>query len=219
MDKVAVVLSRAGSTRVKGKNSRRFYDNLSLLQLKLRQLVDSSVYSLIISASDCDKCLSQSSEIQGVTPFQRSPYNCADDSSSIDALNEVLIEQSIKESRITLHQCNSPFVNPKIYTEFELRAQNINPDETAFTVHRSYEDIWSIEGNRIFKGEPRRQQERSGFYIENSAMYSFPVVNSSIIFDLNKTSLFEIEPIMGFDINNEADFKIASILANEIKYA
>lgn len=219
MRKVAIVLSRAGSTRVRDKNSRLFYDNLSLLQLKLRQLVDSSVYSLIISASDCDKCLSQSSEIQGVTPFQRSPNNCADDSSSIDALDEVLIGQSIKESRITLHQCTSPFVDPAIYTEFELRAQNIKPDETAFSVHRSYEDIWSIKGNRIFEGEARRQQDRVGFYIENSAMYSFPVVNSSTLFDLKKVSLFEIEPIMGFDINNEADFKIGSLLANEIKYA
>ena len=88
--KVAVVLTRAGSGRVKNKNSRRFYANKSLLELKLNELEAAGEFDLIISATNCEICKNQSKKFEQVTTFNRSQKFCTDSAGSIEGLNEVV---------------------------------------------------------------------------------------------------------------------------------
>ena len=80
----------------------------------------------------------------------------------------------------------------------------------------SKNDIWTLDYRRIFKNDPRRQQERKGYFIENSAIYKIPLIEGKICFNLNNFIFFQINEIEGFDINTELDWEIArSIVLNK----
>jgi CMP-N-acetylneuraminic acid synthetase len=211
MNKVAIVLTRSGSTRVKDKNSRMvdFRYRRSLLQIKLTSLISTDIFSRIISASNCSVCLDQSSALLGVHVYKRRSEYCNNNSGSIEALNEVIKSNYLNVSRVSLYQCTSPFLTESSIISFEDMAMSLNDKTILASVHLSKDDLWSVKGERLFKNEPRRQQDRSGFFIENSAMYSFPVINGKVYFDIENFKLFEIPQEEGFDVNTSYDFKIA----------
>lgn len=203
--KVAVVLTRAGSSRVLNKNSRVFYGKKSLLELKLSELEAAGSFDLIISATNCESCENQSKRFEKVTSFIRSQKFCEDSSGSLEGLNEVVKAFGLTR-RVTLFQCTSPFFGVKEIQGFCNQDRETSTNETLMTAHKSLDDIWTVEGKRMFKNAPRRQQEREGFYIENSAAYSFPIKSGSVAFDLANVKIQETTSRAGIDINTEEDF-------------
>ena len=92
----------------------------------------------------------------------------------------------------------------------------LNQTKILASSHISKNDIWTLKNKRIFKNDPRRQQDREGFFIENSAIYKIPLDKGKIYFDLNNFNFFEINEIEGFDINTVFDWEIArSIILNK----
>ena len=213
--KVAVVLTRAGSGRVKNKNSRRFYANKSLLELKLNELEAAGEFDLIISATNCEICKNQSKKFEQVTTFNRSQKFCTDSAGSIEGLNEVVKAFGLTD-RVTLFQCTSPFFGAEDIRTFCNKELKIEENQTLMSAHKSFDDIWSVKNDRIFRDAPRRQQEREGFFIENSAAYSFPIKSGSVAFDLASVKILETTPRAGIDINTEEDFFQFSIFYKAI---
>lgn len=211
-----MVLTRSGSGRVPQKNSRNFHAGKSLLELKLADLEDAGEFDLIISATDCEFCERQSKKFKKTTTFIRKKMFCTDSAGSIEALNEVVQAFDIKQ-RVSLFQCTSPFFGVREIQEFSRKERVMSHEVTLMTAHKSLDDIWTKSCERIFKDAPRRQQDREGFYIENSAAYSFPIFSGVVAFCLEKVKLLETSARAGFDINTEEDFALFSSYYKAVK--
>ena len=90
-----------------------------------------------------------------------------------------------------------------------------------FSTHESYDDYWVSHGNnlkRIRENEPRRQQDRRPFFIENSGFYITRVRSliskKHLIDGINKN--YNISSIEGFDINNESDLLLAKFIQKNL---
>ena len=56
MRKIAIILTRKNSTRIKDKNSKNFFKRKSLLEIAILKLKESKQFELIINSTDCEKC-------------------------------------------------------------------------------------------------------------------------------------------------------------------
>jgi len=214
MNNPAIVLTRSGSTRVKNKNIRNFYNSRSLIQIVLEKIKLSDKFAKIVSATNSQEIIDLSRQID-VDIFRRKDSFCHDSSSSIKALEEVLFSFDYSFDAIYLFQCTSPFIKVSTIRNFVKYAENYyrKNNFVITTAHVSKEDIWYHNSKRIFKDEPRRQQDRDGFLIENSAIYRIPVQENKLLFDLDKFHFFKIDSIEGFDINTQFDWDVGISIA------
>ena len=215
MRKIAIILTRKNSTRIKDKNSKNFFQRKSLLEIAILKLKESKQFELIINSTDCEKC-KQISLRNNIKIHKRSKKNSLDNASSINSLKEVVKDLNILNDHIYLVQCTSPFL--KLDTIKQFVEFSLYKDKTKIIAsgNISKNDIWTLDYRRIFKNDPRRQQERKGYFIENSAIYKIPLIEGKICFNLNNFIFFQINEIEGFDINTELDWEIArSIVLNK----
>ena len=208
MKRIAIILTRRDSSRVKNKNSKVFYQNKSLLEITINKIKNSNQFDLIINSTNCPECQAISSKMD-IIIHKRTEENSLSSSSSIDALNEVIYDLKLSNNSIYLFQCNSPFIKTKTISNFVQFSITQDPSKTITSGHISKDDIWTLNSERIFINAPRRQQEREGFYVENSAIYKIPVESGNVKIDFNKFSFFEIPSLEGFDINTNQDWRIA----------
>tara|TARA_B100001250_G_C19808396_1_gene794548 strand:+ start:752 stop:1417 length:666 start_codon:yes stop_codon:yes gene_type:complete len=208
---IAIVLTRKGSKRIKNKNSKPFYKDKSLLEILLVKLLEVNQFDRIISSSNCTQCLSLSKKYN-VGIHIRSQINSSSTACSISALDEVLTSLDINSGNIFLFQCTSPFLSLHTISNFINFSNTQSTNSVVTTGHISKNDIWSIDSKRIFIGDPRRQQSRSGFYIENSAIYKIPFFQGTLNFDLNNFKFFQISEREGIDINTEEEWLHSQIL-------
>lgn len=86
---VAVIPAKGHSGRVPNKNFRPFYENRSLLQIKIEQCQASGVFDAIYVSSD-DARAAQAAHQQGVQFVERDPRHCLDATPWHEVLSGVL---------------------------------------------------------------------------------------------------------------------------------
>ena len=107
---IAVIPVKKNSERVKNKNFRKFYKNLSLFQIKLIQLVRSKQFDRIIVSSDSLDARKISAKYNGVEFYYREKKFCNNKISWSNVINEVLDGKEInKEDIISWCHVTSPF--------------------------------------------------------------------------------------------------------------
>ena len=99
MKKVAVIPVKENSERVKDKNFRNFISGMSLLEFKIRQLKESSVFSTIYVSSDSDRA-KMIAEKNGVVFIRRDDFFCNNLTPWSDVIVNVL--ESLPENDSTI---------------------------------------------------------------------------------------------------------------------
>jgi CMP-N,N'-diacetyllegionaminic acid synthase len=114
----------------------------------------------------------------------------------------------------------SPLRQPKTIAGVIDAAVGGNVD-CVFSLTESRGDYWRRDSNghltRLFPDAPRRQQDRSPLYEENSAIYvtrSAALRRTGLILGNTQKGVV-MDPIEGFDINSEQDFLIGQALIRD----
>lgn len=222
LNPIIFIPARGGSRRIKNKNMQKL-GKKPLINFALQNAFQLS-NSVFVSTDD-EKIASYSKKF-GAEIHQRPKYLSKDKSSIEDAATHCFKNYENKfdknQTIVILSAC-SPFINSKTIMEGVKYYVTSNCD-CLISAHKNYEDYWiQTEGKskRLRKNEPRRQQDRVPYYIENSAFYI-----TNLNFLLNKKSLiegnveiFDIKTIEGFDINTLSDLHIARfIFQNKSKF-
>jgi len=220
MTKLAVILARGGSKRIPGKNLKQV-GGVTLLERAIRACTENNLMTVV--SSDSLEILSFAESL-GVNPLLRSSKNSQDESSSADALIEVLeqFEESSKYSEVVLLPTTSPFRDSKVLQNFldEWESRSSKSAVQAISVHRENNDIWVYKNSQPLRLRSelgaefasRRSQNREPFFIENSAIYISDIKtlkdNRTLISD--NVLLIEIPRLAGFDINESYDLHLAN---------
>jgi len=219
---VVFIPARGGSKRIKNKNMKK----LGKKPLILIALENAFELSKNVYVSTDDKKISTFSQKAGAKLHKRPKYLAKDNSIIEDSVRHFIKNEqkdiNLDQTIIILSPC-SPFIASNTIKTGLRHFQNSNCD-SLISSHKSYEDYWSISDGkvkRIRKNEPRRQQDRVPYYVENSAFYITKanfLLNKKLLID-GKVEIFDISKIEGFDINTLLDLQIANyIYQNKSKF-
>ena len=215
LNPIIFIPARGGSKRIKNKNMQKL-GKKPLINFALQNAFQLS-NNVFVSTED-DKISSYSKKI-GAEIHQRPKYLSKDKSSIEDVAKHFLKNYKTKFEKnqiiIILSAC-SPFISSKTIID-GLQYYVASNCDCLISGHKSFDDYWiqtDRKFKRIRKNEPRRQQDRVPYYVENSAFYITNVhhlINKKSLIEGN-IEIFNIESIEGFDINTMLDLNIAKFI-------
>ena len=218
---VVVVPARGGSKRLPGKNLRRLAGR-PLLTHTFEAIQDSGL-DVPVAVSTDDPAIAGVADQHGVRVITRPEALATDTASTESALIhalDVFAEEGVTTDWVMSLQPTSPFRNGAVIRAFaEEVARAPEAQDCLMSVTEDRGDYWLMEkGGRITRllpDAPRRQQDRRPLYIENSAVYVARVSalrrTGSVI--SGRVRGLPIDPLLGFDIHTEADFRVAEAIA------
>ena len=216
-----VVPARGGSTRIPKKN---------LCKLGEKHLIEYTLDIIVAANREQDSVVS--TDCQDIRRFVEERYDGSiqvinrpsslshSTASTESALIHPLDVLGRKDGWVMTLQPTSPFRNIGTFTMFmELIVSAPSHIDCFMSCTKSFGDFWTKDdcsqiAKRIFEDAPRRQQDRSPLYEENSAYY---VSRISSLFS-NKsllgayTELVQTSFLEGWDINTWDDMEIAASL-------
>ena len=224
MSSTAIILARAGSKGVQNKNKLPFgKDNILSRAVKTLKRVK-GIKKIIVSSND-DEILSIADLLE-VTPFRRSSKFAKDQSTSEDAIFEVIQNEECEEI-ITLVQCTSPFIN---HRDIQIGIETLRKSSSNSSAHsvRSFDKfIWKknsvsainlIESSKKVR-KPRQISEKEVF-LEDGAFYIFYKTNFLKTKNRFSTrvSLIEHNSISEIEIDDYDDLEKAYKLQEKEKH-
>ena len=209
---------RAGSERVKNKNTRQFAGiEGGLLKIKLDQLIRCSLIDTIVLSTDDQKVIDVSKPYGNRIRIDNRPSELASSDASTDDLIRY-VGKIISGPHILWTHVTSPFTGEDIYT----RAIN---DYFSFIKTDKFDSLMSVTPLRVHvwdrKGEPvnykraeirwPRSQQVDPLFEVNSAIFINSRENYITLEDRIglKPLLFEMERTESLDIDYEDDFLLA----------
>jgi CMP-N-acetylneuraminic acid synthetase len=217
---VIIVPARGGSKRVPRKNLLPLAGQPLLARL-LTAIGDSGV-NVPVAVSTDDEEIARVAAEHRARVIDRPPALAVDTASTEAALLhalDVLEKDGVTADWVMTLQATSPFLTGAVIREFtDEIARAPDAQDCLLSVTEDRGDYWLMEEGgrirRLFPDAPRRQQDRRPVYLENSAIYvtrtSSLRATGSII--KGRVRGRPIDPIIGFDINTEADFEIAKAI-------
>ncbi|MFH0842998.1 MAG: acylneuraminate cytidylyltransferase family protein [Bacteroidota bacterium] len=209
---------RAGSERVKNKNTRQFAGvDGGLLKIKLDQLIRCPLIETIVLSTDDKKVIEVSKPYGKRVRIDNRPPELATSETSTDELIRY-VPEIISDTHILWTHVTSPFAGEEVYTkainEYFRAIKTGNYDSlmsvTPFRVH-----VWDRNGKPVnYSREelrwPRSQQVEPLFEV-NSAVFINSRENYRKLEDRigARPFLFEMERTDALDIDYEDDFMLA----------
>lgn len=214
----AVIPVRAGSTRVKDKNIKKF-SNTSLLENKIQQLKEIEEIDQIIVSSDSDEMLSVAEKL-GVLAVRRPPEFCDEKTKSFNEVVEHIAKNEVQTDIMMWTPCVCPLIkNDSIKKGIALFKEKVLSGETDYDSVASCVSIkeyifdekgpinFSVENHVKSQDLPDWHYVVNGFFIaQTKMMESWKFVYGK------KPYLMEIGKYEAIDIDDEMDFKVAELL-------
>jgi CMP-N-acetylneuraminic acid synthetase len=209
---------RAGSERVKNKNTRQFAGiEGGLLKIKLDQLVRCDLIDQILLSTDDQKVMDISKQFGAKVRVDiRPPHLASSDAKTDDLIKYV--GSVIKEPHILWTHVTSPFTNEDIYKkaiEDYFRVLNSNENDSLLSVTLLRTHIWKKEGIPVNYDRKTEKWPRSQFVEPLMEVNSAIFINSRVNY-INledriglKPYFFEMDQIESLDIDYEDDFLLA----------
>ncbi len=229
MQYLIVVPARGGSKGIPGKNIYPV-NGKPLLAYTLEVAVEANLKNADIAVStDSDKIMAVANKYKDVTIIARPPEISGDRASTESALLHALdyMEKKLwkKYDAVITLQATSPLRKAETLLDFIKEYESNYPDYDALlSLNEDKSDFWHEIGNgkyeRLFKDAPRRRQERTPLYVENSAYYMTDVSALRKTGSILGTAVngFVISEFEAVDINEMIDIYITEgILARDIK--
>lgn len=219
---IVVVPARGGSKRLPGKNIHPLAGR-PLLEHTLSAVRKARLAFPVFVSTDDDAIAAVAHRCEGVQIIKR-PVELATDSASTESVLlhvlDSLMPNGITPEWIMTIPPTSPFRKSETIRRFA-EAVLAEPDaqDCLMSVTENRGDFWMTERNglltRLFPNAPRRQQDRTPLYEENSAIYVSKVSalreTGSILG--GRVRGLVIPPIEGFDINTIDDLRLAEYIA------
>tara|TARA_B100002019_G_C21270773_1_gene602138 strand:+ start:2574 stop:3257 length:684 start_codon:yes stop_codon:yes gene_type:complete len=216
---IIFIPARGGSKRIKNKNMKKL-GRFPLLYFPLE--IASQLDGKTIVSTDSSEIASYAKSKNAI--IHNRPKKISKDSSTIEEavqhfLNEKKIEFHDNQVLIILSAC-SPFLKVETIKK-ALKKFKKSTTDCLISTHESYEDYWVSYGSkikRIRENEPRRQQDRRPFLVENSSFYITTVdhlKSTNLLID-GRIENYNISTIEGFDINNESDLQLARLIKKNL---
>lgn len=219
-DVLVVVPARGGSTRVVGKNLRSLAGR-PLLAYTLALVHAAGLTARSVVTSD-DAGVLAASLAAGVRAVERPAALATAEASTESALLHVLdtvADEGDRPTWVVTLPPTSPFRRAATVAAcLELARSAPASIDCVMTVTEDRRDLWRMDERgaltRLFPNAPRRQQDRTPLYEENSALYVTRVEAlraTGIVLGRGVRGVV-IDPIEAWDINTETDLTIAEAL-------
>lgn len=217
---VAIVPAKGTSLRVRNKNLQKIGD-LTLIERKVKQLMDSKLIDEVYVGSDSVEILEIASAM-GAKPILRDSYVCDEGRASANEMIADLVSRVDADVILWAH-CTNPFVDASIYDEALVSYfKNSSINDSLVSVTRVQNHFW-------FQGKPLNFNPKSErhplastldpLFYQNGAIFiqhkSSFAANS--YFYGNCPALFEIPEALSFDINTESELALARVLESQMK--
>ncbi|MDD6056230.1 MAG: hypothetical protein PUB96_06785 [Helicobacteraceae bacterium] len=213
---------RAGSQRVKNKNTKAFGGHKNgLLEIKLKQLLESKKINKIYLSSDDCAILAYAKELKNPKIItHKRDSTLASSTTSTDSLithaKELMPSGEILWTHVT-----SPFVKDydKIILAYEKALKS--GFDSLMSVYKLFCFLWdksgSINYNRALEKWPRTQTLKPLFEVNSAAFLANSEIYKSQNDRIGKNPyLYEMDKIESFDIDWEEDFVMGDLLYRSI---
>jgi CMP-N-acetylneuraminic acid synthetase len=222
-DKMIIVIpARGGSKRLPHKNIQNLQGK-PLLYHTLDAIAASGLNCPVFVSTDDDHIACLASVYSGVKVIMRPEMLASDTASTESVLLHVLDvvgEDGINPKWLMTLPPTSPFRSPETIRRFAETVQR-EPDaqDCLMSTTENRGDFWQMKSDgtliRLFPDAPRRQQERTPLFEENSAVY---ISRVTILRDTGtiiggRIRGHVIPALEGFDINTAEDMKLANYIA------
>jgi N-acylneuraminate cytidylyltransferase len=177
---IYIILARGGSKGIPKKNLKKIGD-YSLVKKSLLTASSSKLFDEIILSSNDEEILLEADGIN-VTKHTRSEINSSDNSTSEDAVFEILNKLKIFDGICFLAQCTTPFISSDDLIKIAHMSIN-NSDCTIVSGYMENPHHWLYERN-INKIIPiansnlirkARQEMKQKIFVENGGVYAFSI--------------------------------------------
>lgn len=214
----AIVPTRAGSERVKNKNTKPFL-NSSLLELKLKSLIKLKEQNLIkdiIVNSDCIESAKIAKKFN-ISYVPREEKYASSECNIRDYWQYVA--NSSKTENFMLCQVTSPLISLKTYKEC---ISKFSSSSSILTATKVKEYLWKGLNpiNYTFPNHPKSQDLPDNIFKLNFGVCIMSVsdINKHKNLVIPKTHFIYLDGVESVDIDTELDFKIAEVLYKNKNY-
>jgi len=220
---IIVIPARGGSKRLPRKNIRNLCGK-PLLAYTIESAIEADLGCPVIVSTE-DSEIAEISKQYGATVIRRPSVLAKDNSTTEEALLDVieqLANTKLYPQWIMTLPPTSPLRSSETIKEFyDLSCTASANTDCIMSVSENLGDFWrsreSGDYERLFPEAPRRQQERTPLYEENSSIYLTRVSalqqTESILG--NETKPIIIDPLEAIDINTETDlWMVESLILN-----
>jgi len=207
----ALVPVRAGSERVRNKNTKPFAGS-SLLELKIRQLLKIPAIDEVCVNSECDKMLDLAAGL-GATPIKRDPFFAT---SSVP-MNDVYEDfaKNIDADHVLYTNVTSPLVSDQTYSDCIDKYFSLRDHDSLNTVTLLKENLW-LDGKALNydpSSHPRSQDLPDIVYLN----FAISIISRKLM--LSQKNIvgknffpYVLGKIESIDIDDNADFELAEIM-------
>ena len=222
MSITAVIPVRAGSTRVKDKNIRKFADT-SLLENKINQLKAVPEIDQIIVSSDSDQMLQVAID-NGVIAKKRPLEYCDEKSKTFNEVVRYIAENEVETDIMMWAPCVCPIVGPKkisegiaMFKKIENKEKDGDSIATAALIKEYLFDEhkpinFSVENHVTSQNLPNWHYITNGFFIAKTA----DMAKWGFVYGPNVT-LCEVNKFEAVDIDDDYDFAMAEFIYTYLK--
>ena len=215
MKTIALIAVKAHSSRVPNKNFRPFDGNRSLLEIKIRQCIDSGAFSDVFVSSDSREA-QLICEKQGATFVNRDARLCRDDTQWGDVLEGILESLPISpETRVAWCPATSPLFHK--FADLTRALDNNSDNDSLITVtplSHYYLGPDYIPINHQWGPWHRYSQGMRPIYHFNLACMVAPkstIIRNQYLVGSHPV-YFNIGQFEGLDIDTMEEFEVASLL-------
>jgi len=218
-DVVAVIPARAGSDRVKGKNTRPI-SGVPLVGRKIAQLKQSRLVTRIVVATNCEDCMTVA-RAEGVEVLPREDYFCDE---RVCSANEMILDvaQRIGGEHLVWAHCTNPFLYGRHYDaalEAFFAAERAGTADSLASVYKVQSHMWNAD-QRPANFNPKAPRhplaatldpvffQDGGIFIQRRERF----VETRYFYG-DTPLLFDVAFPYCHDINTEEEFNMANVLA------
>jgi pseudaminic acid cytidylyltransferase len=223
MGNLCIIPARGGSKRIPRKNIKNFLGK-PIIAYSIEAALDSGLFEEVMVSTDDNEIAEIAIQYGAKVPFMRSRENADDFASTIDVISEVLDRYKLLGESFKYACCiypTAPFVTPDILNEGYNKLVGNNYDSVFPVLRYSYpiQRALRVEEGKVKMFYPEfmesRSQDLEPAFHDAGQFYWFKTSLLEEYKNLwtNNTGEIEINELMGQDIDNETDWKIA-----EIKY-
>lgn len=209
----AVIPVREGSKRVPNKNFKEFYNNKSLLEIKIEFLKEINIINDIVVNTDSNIAIDIAKNL-GVNYFRRDDYYASSECSQSEFFSNLA---ETTDSDIILHSpCTSPMIKKQTIID-AINMFNNSENDSCNSVGLVKEYLWKDGlplNYNIEEGEVPNSQDLPDI---KKLTFGFNIINKETMLQRknivgNNPIFFNIDEIEQVDIDTNIDFEFAKFL-------
>jgi CMP-N-acetylneuraminic acid synthetase len=206
----AVVPVRAGSQRVKNKNTRPFAGT-TLLDIKLEMLSRIKTIDKIIVSTDCDNAKAIAKKY-GVNIHKRDPYYASSECTNSEFFENMA--NYVDSGSILYAPCTAPLIKESTYYDF-INRYSLNDMKNLVTTSLIKEHLW-LDGKPI-NYEIDKSPNTQDLPDIMSINYGLSIISRELLLKSknivsSNPNFYVLDNLEGVDVDTPLDFKFAEFL-------